>query len=233
MVYVTGDTHADAERLSPQALNFMKPGDTLIICGDFGFIWDDTRREDKLLRSLGRRRYNICFIDGSHENFDVLEKHPVTYWNGGRVHRITGNLYHLMRGEIYRVDSQSIFCMGGGEQPETLTRFLSGQPGKEMPSREELTYAIKNLEANDYKVDVIITHEPPAKIRKFLMMGTGEPYTMSSLNVFFDELEEATEYKRWYFGSMHMDKLVSSSCAALFKSVINVKTGERVSRPNH
>ena len=39
MVYVTGDTHGDPERLSKSALKCLNEGNTLIVCGDFGFIW--------------------------------------------------------------------------------------------------------------------------------------------------------------------------------------------------
>ena len=55
MVYITGDIHGDLSRLSADKLKFMKSHDTLIICGDFGFIWDDSKNEDKILRNLGRR----------------------------------------------------------------------------------------------------------------------------------------------------------------------------------
>ena len=72
MVYITGDIHGDLSRLSADKLKFMKIHDTLIICGDFGFIWDDSKNEDKILRNLGKRKYNICFVDGTHENFKIL-----------------------------------------------------------------------------------------------------------------------------------------------------------------
>ena len=43
MIYVTGDTHGEADRLSPSKLRALKAGDTLIVCGDFGFLWDDSK----------------------------------------------------------------------------------------------------------------------------------------------------------------------------------------------
>ena len=64
MVYITGDTHGDPERLSKSALKELEPGDTLIVCGDFGFIWDDSKEKKKILKAFSKRKYNICFIDG-------------------------------------------------------------------------------------------------------------------------------------------------------------------------
>ena len=72
MIYITGDTHGDRKRLSRFNLRQLKEGDTLIICGDFGFMWNDTKQERDFLMNLGKRKYNICFIDGTHENFEIL-----------------------------------------------------------------------------------------------------------------------------------------------------------------
>lgn len=50
MIYVTGDIHADLDigKLSmdkfPQQRSLSKE-DYLIICGDFGLVWDGSRRE--------------------------------------------------------------------------------------------------------------------------------------------------------------------------------------------
>ena len=52
MLYVTGDTHGDYERFTSSALKKLKKGDTLFICGDFGFIWDGSKNEEKLLKKI-------------------------------------------------------------------------------------------------------------------------------------------------------------------------------------
>ena len=48
MLYVTGDTHGDYERFTSSALKKLKKGDTLFICGDFGFIWDGSNTTSAL-----------------------------------------------------------------------------------------------------------------------------------------------------------------------------------------
>ena len=87
MVYVTGDMHGDIARFDSPAVKRLKKGDTLIICGDFGFVWDNSKAEQKTLKKLGSKKYNICFIDGTHENFELLNAYPVTEWCGGKVLR--------------------------------------------------------------------------------------------------------------------------------------------------
>ena len=72
MVYVTGDMHGDPARLSAPALRRLTREDTLLVCGDFGFIWDGGAAEQKLLRRLGRQKYTIAVLAGRPENFSLL-----------------------------------------------------------------------------------------------------------------------------------------------------------------
>ena len=54
MVFVTGDTHGDPNRLSKNILKNLNEGDTLIVCGDFGFIWDRSKAEQKILKAFSK-----------------------------------------------------------------------------------------------------------------------------------------------------------------------------------
>ena len=169
MVYVTGDTHGDYHRFMDPRLRELKKGDTLIICGDFGFIWDGSRSEERVLRRLGKKKYNICFVDGTHENFELLEKYPVEMWNGGKVHAISGNVYHLMRGQVFTIDGQRYFTMGGGESPDMDIRIEYNSWQKaEIPTKQELLDAARVVDKTGGNIDVILTHEPPQRIKAFL-----------------------------------------------------------------
>ncbi|MBE6828023.1 MAG: hypothetical protein E7514_05350 [Ruminococcaceae bacterium] len=229
MIYVTGDTHGETERLSPSRLRFMKEGDTLIICGDFGFIWDNGKKEQKIIRQLGKRKYNICFIDGTHENFSLLNDYEVSEWNGGKVHKIYDNLYHLMRGQIYDIDGSLVFTMGGGESPDIDIRTeQNGWSKEEIPTQDELMEGIKNLEKYNDKVDIVITHEPPTRIKGFLQLKDYDNLRVTALNAYFEGIAESCKFKKWFFGSMHIDKYVSGTHTAVFKNIINAETGEKV-----
>lgn len=76
MIYLTGDTHGGMERFQSKEAKQLKKGDTLIICGDFGFIWDGSKGEEKHLKWLGKRRYTIAFVEGTHDNLDRLAGLP-------------------------------------------------------------------------------------------------------------------------------------------------------------
>ncbi len=227
MVYITGDMHGDPKRFDTPAVKRLKKGDTLIICGDFGFIWDNSKHEQKTLKKLSKKKYNICFIDGTHENFELLNAYPVSVWNGGKVHHIGGNVYHMMRGQIFKIDNMTFFTMGGGESPDIDIRFEENAWSKdEFPSREELLEGAENLEKINCKIDYVITHEPPVKIKGFLKLKDSETASVTGLNTYLEELSEACTFRRWFFGSMHLDKFISASHVAVFHNVINAITGE-------
>ncbi len=229
MVYITGDTHGDPERLSKNALKCLNDGDTLIICGDFGFIWDRSKSELKTLKNLSKRKYNICFIDGTHENFDLLNAYPLSSWNGGKVHQISDNIFHLTRGQVFTIDGLKIFTMGGGESPDLDSRLEDNPWLKyEIPSKDELLEGATHLEENGCKIDVIITHEPSSTIKGFLKLGDGEAVRVTTLNAYFDELAKCSDFQRWFFGSLHLDKYISNKYIGVSKAIINAHTGERM-----
>ena len=98
MVYVTGDCHGEFHKLSnknfPQSKNLTKE-DYVIICGDFGNIWDliPSSTEKYWYNWLCEKPYTILFIDGNHENFDRLNNdYPEIDFLGGRAHKISNNI---------------------------------------------------------------------------------------------------------------------------------------------
>ena len=203
MVYVTGDMHGDYALFSQKKFKNIKEGDTLIVCGDFGFIWRGDSKEKKILDKLGKKKYKILFVDGTHENFDLIARYPVVNFAGGKAHKIRDNIYHLMRGQIFEIEGEKYFAMGGGESPD--------------------------IERCKYKVDYMITHEPSQKIKNFLRLKDNEPLTVSGLNAYLQELSANCDFKCWFFGSLHEDKFVSATQVALFQNLVNAQTGEVVS----
>lgn len=223
MIYATGDMHGDFAVFAQKNFKQIHEGDTLLICGDFGFIWKGDSKERKTLDKLAKKKFNICFVDGTHENFDLLDKFPVVDFAGGKAHKVRDNIFHLMRGQIFEIEGEKIFAMGGGENSDD-----TGITGNETPTREEMREGARNLEQQLFKVDYVITHEPAQKIKTFLNLKDAETPKLCALNAYFQELSANCEYKRWFFGSLHEDKFVSPSQIAVFRNLINVQTGELV-----
>lgn len=224
MVYVTGDIHGDISFFKHPMLKKLTEDDTLIVCGDFGFIWDGSEKEKKALETLKKKKYTICFVDGAHENFDMLNKYQPYRYKGGDTHKIAPNIYQLLRGEIFTFDRHTFFCMGGGES-EDIEMRVDGQSWwkEEMPNGEELLNGARNLKDADYQVDYVITYEAPAIAKDFIRLHSNQEVHLTPLNTYLQELMKSVEYKHWYFGSLHMDLNISKKMTTVFNNVIKIE----------
>lgn len=118
MVYLTGDTHGDIERFKHGRLRWLGKRDIVVVLGDFGFVWDGSKEEQKKLDWLRKRPYTLLFLDGSHENYDLLKQYPVEELFGGKVQALGGNVYHVCRGSVLELEGKST-CASAGRRART------------------------------------------------------------------------------------------------------------------
>ncbi len=219
MIFITGDIHGDITRFKAPELRKLKKQDALIICGDFGFIWNGSEEEQKLLKKIGKLRCNVLFVEGSHENYDLLEKYETEEWCGGKTRHISGRLRQLMRGQVYEIAEKTVFAFGGGQREEG-TELIEGENWwqREMPSEEELAEGVRNLEAAGNKVDFVVTYEPPAKLHDFINGSTDA--IVNSVNTYLNEVYEKAEFGKWFFGKLHLNKLIPPKYHAVYDKIV-------------
>ena len=158
MVYITGDMHGDIERLFDKDFRRLRKGDVLIVCGDFGFIFDNSKKEKEVIDYLAKRKFVTAFVEGTHDNVDKLSRCRETVWTGGKVHRIKVNLLHLMRGQIYNIEGKTFFTFGGGESSDKDMRVAQGFWWRqEEPTPDEMADGARVLDEAGCKIDYIIT----------------------------------------------------------------------------
>lgn len=217
---MTGDIHADIRRLKGRAAKQLKKGDILLVCGDFGFLWDGSPKELRLLDWLGKRPYQILFVEGTHDNIDLLSGYPEETLYGGQVRRVSGNCCQLLRGECYEIEGKRVFALGGGESTDMDIR-VEGETwwSRELPSAEELAHARETLASLNQQVDYIITHSVAPTVNKFL---DREQMQINLLLAFLNEISETVQFKRWYFGSCHLDKAIPPKYCAVYQEILPV-----------
>ncbi len=221
MIYITGDTHGDFTRFKDSTTKKIKRGDTLIICGDFGFIWDGSRAEKQILKKIGELKYNVAFIDGCHENFKLLSEYPDIQWNGGTARAITGKLVHLKRGQVYTIEGKKFFTFGGGHSQDIdIRRETNTWFEEEQPTVEEVEEGVKNLLEHDGKVDYIITHEPPQSLKKCLDLDL---LHRLETDTFFEQIISECHFDKWFFGKCHINKIIPQKFYALFDNLIRLE----------
>ena len=221
MVYITGDMHGDLSRFKDPVFKKMKAGDVLIVCGDFGFIWDGSRQEQMALRKLREKPFTIAFVDGCHENFDILEhRFRTVRWRGGMAHLIAPNIFHMMRGEIFTIDDRTFFAFGGGHSQDFEFRQApaTGGSGNSHAQRDSPCHPQSKFAR--CKVDYIITHEPPASLKDCLGVDMQQRL---EIHTFFEDIIKQCEYRKWFFGKCHMDRFIPMKFYAMFEDVLPVE----------
>ncbi|WP_257985720.1 metallophosphoesterase family protein [Bacillus sp. M6-12] len=214
MIYITGDVHGAIDlgkRLNTK--NFpeqkqMTKNDYVIIAGDFGFPWNMDKEDQFWLKWLDKTKpFTTLFIDGNHENHDLLDSYPVEMWNGGKVHKINDSVIHLMRGQVFELEGKRIFTFGGADSHDKAHRKEGINWWKrEMPSNEEYEEGLKNLEKVNYEVDTIITHTCSSTSLDYLRGRFKIAVDrIDDTHAYFYQLEQKVSYSEWFFGHFHED----------------------------
>ena len=250
MIYVTGDTHGFLMRFTDKSMK--KKGfqlteeDYLIVCGDFGLCWAKNDEYEKNCHELSNVRYTILWVQGNHENYDMIAEYPLEEWHGGKVRQIIRDKVILLeRGQVFEIEGRKFFTFGGAAshdvnggildrtdldfQDDRRKAIESGLPFRvnheswwkeELPSEEEMEEGLKNLALCGYQVDYVITHCCATEIQHIIDRSPGQLYKSDRLTDYFQNLEEKLQYQHWYFGHYHMDMEVDDKHSLMYYDVI-------------
>lgn len=246
MIYITGDCHGRYTKLN--TYNFpeqkeMTKNDYVIITGDFG-LWKDDENLRYWMNWLDEKPFTTLWVDGNHENFDLLYKYPASYWNGGKIHRINNSVIHLMRGQVYDIGGCKIFAFGGAMSRDISAGILETDDPlfkekrkkldksgslyrinkvswweQEMPNDLEYTAGIKSLMKNDNAVDYIITHCCSSITQAVFSFGA---YETDKLTDYFNVIKNSVKYKKWFFGHYHDDLQVDGTDIMLYEQIVRI-----------
>lgn len=228
MIFVTGDTHIpiDISKLSSQKFPIGKEltrDDIVIICGDFGGVWDGSCEEIYWLHWLDTKNFTTYFVDGNHENHTMLNEFPEIELKGGKAHKIKENIYHLKRGQVFTIEEKKFFTMGGASSHDKNSRKEGvSWWAEELPNDDEYAEADINLEKHNWSVDYVISHCVSNRILDRLNENTSGTYETDRLTDYFDVLEDKLDFKHWYFGHYHIDREVDEKHRVLYEDVIQI-----------
>ena len=222
MIFVTGDCHGNFERFKPKYFPEqaqMTKRDIVICAGDFGGVRFGDGRDEAALDWLESLPFTLAFVCGNHENYDALERYPVKDWHGGKVHRVRPHVLHLMRGQIFELEGCRFFTMGGAKSHDTNHRINHiSWWRQELPSDEEYSEALQNLERYNWQVDYIITHCAPTSIA----LAGSRHNEADRLTDFLQEVRERATYHYWLFGHYHDNRAIDEKHILLWEQIVQV-----------
>ena len=245
-LYITGDCHGDFDRFTtkkfPQ-LKEMDRDDCIIITGDFGGVWSGEQKDRPKLDWLEDKPFTTLFVDGNHENFDLLNAYPEQEWHGGRVHQVRPHILHLMRGQVFEIGGFTWFTMGGAASHDIQDGILDpAEPDferrywrmrrmnalfrvlghswwpEEMPGEAEYTEAEANLERVGWCVDYILTHCAPTSVTKVL----DPSYQPDKLTDFLESVKEQCQFSRWFCGHYHTNRVIGERFVVQWEQISKI-----------
>lgn len=219
MIFITGDTHGDIDykKLLTLKEKNLSYDDYLIICGDAGICWSP-RLFQYFLNLYNDIGCTIIFIDGNHENFDMLNMCPLIEYHGALMHQIDKHIFHVLRGEIMTINKMTFLCLGGAISIDKMERT----PYVSWWLEEEITFhdidnALSNLEKTNNKVDYVITHcaDTQTVIKAF---GYRRDICTDQLTF----IDKEVDYKHWFFGHYHFDRKIDNKKTCLYQEIIEI-----------
>ena len=176
---------------------------------------------------LERKPFTTLFVDGNHENFDVLDDLPREDWSGGQVQRIRPHVLHLCRSHLFHLDGKLLFVLGGAQSHDAKV-LLSDSPQsaqerralrqrsipirvegeswwrQELPDCAQLRQAWDCLAWEDWGADegiFVLTHCAPTELQQRLF----PEYPTNALTDVLSLIRSRLNCCGWYCGHYHQD----------------------------
>jgi len=215
MFYITGDTHRDFKRTAAFCDTVLSTtDDVLIILGDAGINYFGGEKDRELKRQLAELPLTLFCVHGNHEQRPETLGYTETTWHGGAAYWEPEypNLLFTKDGEIYELDGKRCIAIGGAysvDKPFRLSEGWGWWPD-EQPSAEIRERVENRLDAEGWRVDVVLSHTCPIKYlpREMFIGGVNQTTVDSSTEEWLDAIEDRLDYGRWYCGHHHTDKVI-------------------------
>lgn len=214
MVYITGDTHGNFDRICDFCdKNNTQQSDIMIILGDAGINYYGGRKDYYRKNLISDLPITLFCIHGNHEKrpFDIPSYVEIP-WHGGTVYQEPEfpKLLFAKDGEIYDFDGKKAIVLGGAYSIDKNYRLTHDMNWfhNEQPSEEIKAYAVQQLAAQNWQVDTVLSHTVPLKYEPIESEKSGIDQSKidKSTEQWLDGIENRLNYDKWYCGHWHIHK---------------------------
>lgn len=215
MIYITGDTHGNFQRIKEFCQEQQTTtNDYLIILGDAGINYFGNH-DNKLKEELTKIPITFLCVYGNHEERpeNIKTYQEINLFDGIMYQEEKyPNLLFFKDSEIYTILNKKVLVIGGAFSVNKDLMIERGYKWfkDEQPSELIKKQTLNNLKENNYQVDYILSHTCPYKYLPYEMfyVGVNQDKVDQSTEKFLDLIEELTDYHKWYCGHFHTDKVV-------------------------
>lgn len=217
MIFVTGDTHRDFNRIFDFNEKIsLTENDIMIILGDVGINYFGDKRDIKFKEMLiSKLKCTIFAIHGNHEmNPEYMSSMKEKEWNNGIVYYEEDfpTILYAKDGEIYNLNGKETLVLGGAYSVDKYYRLSHGLKWfeDEQISNSVKDRCISNIENNNWKVDIVLSHTVPYNYRPIdLFLSFIDQSTVDeTMENWLQYIEDKLKYHKWYCGHYHCNRIV-------------------------
>ena len=217
MIYLISDPHGGESRKGIE--RFLEIGtdeDLLIILGDLGLKFEDTKVNHDFTEWFLSLDKQIAVVEGNHENHAFMNAFANDVWCGGRVNRISDTIVRLKRGNIYCIEGNTFFVMGGCKSSAKWKEMGLWFEGEE-PTEVELSLAYNNLQKCQNQVDYVLTH-------KYVDYKKDDESKFQALSLegLTKYIDENVTFRHWYSGHWHINKVIDEKHTIVYDEPIQL-----------
>ena len=216
MVYITGDKHGDYDQVIEFCYkNNTSKADIMIVLGDAGINYYLDSKDYTLKNHLKELPITLFCIHGNHEERPYnIAGYKSKIFNNGIVYYEENypNILFAKDGEVYDFNGLSTLVIGGAYSVDKYYRLALGYNWyeSEQPNEKIKNDVRKTLKKYNNKIDVILSHTSPFKYMPYevFLENVNQLDVDKSTEEFLDEIENNTQYQKWYYGHYYTDKQV-------------------------
>lgn len=216
MIYITGDKHGNYSDIFYFCNKYKTSiNDIMIILGDAGINYYLDNRDYILKEKLKELPITLFCIHGNHEERPYnISTYKTKLFKSGIVYyeEEYPNILFAKDAEIYDFNNNKTLVIGGAYSIDKNFRLIMGYNWykSEQPNNEIKSEVKKVLKDNNYKIDIILSHTCPYKYMPYevFMSGIDQSKVDNTTEEFLDKIESTVNYKRWYCGHFHTDKII-------------------------
>lgn len=251
MIYITGDTHRNFDRIE-YFCDSMKTtkDDLMIILGDAGINYYGKRDDRRFKRYIESLPITFMLIRGNHESrpdqsWPTRTKLTDTYSGTFIIEPDYPSILYAQDGRMYSLNTENgwknAFVIGGAYSVDKYYRLGAYAAGNhslkwfedEQLSEEEMITVEhqldKALELNDNQMSYILTHTCPTSMEpKDMFLPQIDQSTVDkSMEIFLERIlkkleEKNVQYEKWFCGHWHTDRFVPGNFRFVFRDILSL-----------
>lgn len=237
MIYVTGDTHRDFDRIADFcAREETTKEDLMIVLGDAGvnFYEHNPWRDHHVKQWLESLPISFLFIHGNHEmRPNKIPTYAIKQWNLGQgfvyVEDDYPSLAFAVDGCVYEKDDLRMLVCGGAYSVDKFYRQERGLSWWDDEQPNQATKLLVEKQATENQnIDYVLTHTCPFRYRPvevFLPM-IDQSTVDASTELWLDTIYDIVPNAKWQCGHYHIDKIADNNIRFLYNDIISISSDQ-------